>query len=81
MYKEGSDILNSFKQSTFPRSPYYSYDAYYKIANKEHTDSLEEMMKQLKDIYHKHMLNKYMLGDGTQTFLNTDTKAVYFTSS
>lgn len=38
-------ILNSFKQSTFPRSPYYSYDAYYSIVNKDHTASIEEMMK------------------------------------
>jgi hypothetical protein len=40
VFKEGSDILNSFKQSTFPRSPYYSYDAYYKITKKNHKVSV-----------------------------------------
>jgi hypothetical protein len=55
-------ILSSFKQSTFPRSPYYSYDTYYKVTQKELTASIEDMMNQLRNIYQQHNINKYMIG-------------------
>lgn len=36
------------------------------------------MMKQLKDVYHNHMLNKNMVGNAAQAFIIEDTEAVFY---
>lgn len=62
VYNEGNVILNAFKQFAFPTSPYYSYDAYYKIAKKDKTASVEEMMNGLKELYKTNMLSRSIIG-------------------
>lgn len=77
--KEGNNILNNFKQAAFPSSPYYSYDAYYKITKKDKAASVDEMMNELKNLYKAKMLSKSIIGQENSAFIKTDKNAVFYT--